>query len=239
MRKHRKLYREKRHSIPTPVVALVGYTNAGKSTLLNALSGANVSVEDKLFATLDPTTRRIKLPNHQSVLISDTVGFIRKLPHQLVEAFKATLEDVAEADILLHVIDAGHPDIEQQVATVKSILTELGLQNKPTISVLNKIDKVKNKNLIKSLARVADAKVAIAALHRLHLNQLLRHIQRQLQHLLTKVSLKLAYEEPSILSLIHRKGRVLNSQYLDDRMLIEAEVDFKTAAIIDSKLNKQ
>jgi GTP-binding protein HflX len=239
VRRHRKLYRERRQSIPVPVVALVGYTNAGKSTLFNAMTEASVLVEDKLFATLDPTTRRIRLPNNQAVLLSDTVGFIRKLPHQLVEAFKATLEEVAEADILLHVIDASHPDIEQQVEAVKGILAELGLNQKRIISVLNKVDKIKNKSLIKPLARITGADVAVAALHQFQIDQLLGKIEQQLSHMLTVISLSLAYDEQSLLSLIHKKGRLLKSQYLGDKMIIEAEIDFKTAAIIESKLSKE
>lgn len=140
VRKHRALYRQQRKSRGMPVVSLVGYTNAGKSTLLNALSAAEVLVEDKLFATLDPITRRVKLPNAQEVLLTDTVGFIQKLPPALVAAFRATLEELEEADILLHVIDITHPNAAEQSDVVDNILRELGLAEKPRIAVLNKVD---------------------------------------------------------------------------------------------------
>jgi len=239
VRQHRRLYRARRQSIPVPVVALVGYTNAGKSTLLNTLAQAQVFVEDKLFATLDPTTRRVSLPNHQTVLFSDTVGFIRKLPHQLVEAFKATLEEVAEADLLLHVIDASHPDLEEQVAAVRSILAELGLAQKPIISVLNKIDKIQNKNLIKCLARITDSEVAISALAHTHIDQLLEIVQQHLAHMITQISVTLPYTHPQLLSLIHNRGRVLEAKYLIEGIQVVAEVDFKTAAIIEHRLKGQ
>src|ERR1051326_4052516 len=133
--------RRRRSAGTIPVVALVGYTNAGKSTLLNALTGATVLAEDKLFATLDPTTRRLKLPTNQNVLLTDTVGFIRKLPHGLVEAFKATLEEVVQAELLVHVVDVSHPQAEEQVQAVNAVLDEIGAGGKPTLMVCNKIDR--------------------------------------------------------------------------------------------------
>lgn len=140
MRKHRQLYRQQRKKSGIPIVALVGYTNAGKSTLLNALSRADVFVEDKLFATLDPTTKRLVLPDKSTVLLSDTVGFIRKLPPTIVTAFKATLEELAEADVLLHVVDLTSHNAPEQCQTVEDILADLGLMDKPRITALNKID---------------------------------------------------------------------------------------------------
>jgi len=140
VRKHRALYRRQRARQGVPVVSLVGYTNAGKSTLMRALSGADVLVEDKLFATLDPVTRRVALPHGAAFLLTDTVGFIQKLPTQLVAAFRATLEELAEADLLLHVVDITHPDAPEQAQTVEETLAELGLAGRPRITVLNKTD---------------------------------------------------------------------------------------------------
>jgi GTP-binding protein HflX len=140
VRKHRALYRRRRARQGVPVVSLVGYTNAGKSTLMRALSGADVLVEDKLFATLDPVTRRVALPHGAAFLLTDTVGFIQKLPTQLVAAFRATLEELAEADLLLHVVDITHPDAAEQAQTVEETLAELGLADRPRVTVLNKTD---------------------------------------------------------------------------------------------------
>lgn len=140
MRKHRRLYRQQRRESGIPIVALVGYTNAGKSTLLNALSRADVFVEDKLFATLDPTTRRLTLPDKNVVLLTDTVGFIRKLPPTIVTAFRATLEELSEANVFLHVVDLTSHNAPEQCQTVEDILTDLNLMDKPRITALNKID---------------------------------------------------------------------------------------------------
>jgi GTP-binding protein HflX len=140
VRKHRTLYRTNRKRTGIPVVALVGYTNAGKSTLLNTLSGAEVLVADKLFATLDPTTRRLRLPNNETVLLTDTVGLIHKLPTTVVAAFRATLEELDEADLLLHVVDITHKNAAEQCQTVEDILADLGLEKKPRLTLLNKID---------------------------------------------------------------------------------------------------
>lgn len=142
VRRHRALLRRPRRKAPFPVVALVGYTNAGKSSLMNALTRAGVTVRDQLFATLDPTLRRLVLPGGRVVLLSDTVGFIRKIPHQLVAAFQATLEEVQEAELLLHVVDISHPHAELQQAAVEAVLGELGLADRPTILVYNKIDRL-------------------------------------------------------------------------------------------------
>jgi GTP-binding protein HflX len=142
VRKHRALYRRRRKEVGTPIVALVGYTNAGKSTLFNALSKAGVDVEDKLFSTLDPVTRRLTLPTGRQFLITDTVGFIHKLPPSIIAAFRATLEELDEADLLLHIVDITHKSAASQCLTVEDILGELNLKNKPRITVFNKVDLV-------------------------------------------------------------------------------------------------
>jgi GTP-binding protein HflX len=142
VRRHRATQRDGRQRQPWPTASIVGYTNAGKSTLLNVLTGAHTLEEDKLFATLDPTTRRLRLPTNQNLFLTDTVGFIRKLPHGLVEAFKATLEEVAQADLLVHVVDASHPEAEQQVQAVDAVLKDIGADGKPTVMVFNKIDQL-------------------------------------------------------------------------------------------------
>ncbi len=142
VRRHRALLRRPRRKVPFPILALVGYTNSGKSSLLNALTHAGVTVQDQLFATLDPTLRRLALPGDRVALLSDTVGFIRKIPHQLVAAFQATLEEIQEADVLLHVVDISHPHADLQQAAVEAVLGELGLADRPTILVFNKIDRL-------------------------------------------------------------------------------------------------
>jgi GTP-binding protein HflX len=147
VRKQRGLHRQQRARQGVPVVSLVGYTNAGKSTLMRALSGADVLVQDQLFATLDPVTRRIRMPSGAAALLTDTVGFIQKLPTQLVAAFRATLEELEEATLLLHVVDITHPDAEQQAHTVETTLGELGLAKRPRLTVLNKIDRLEGENI--------------------------------------------------------------------------------------------
>jgi len=142
VRRHRAVLRRPRQKVPFPIVALVGYTNAGKSSLMNALTHAGVVVRDQLFATLDPTLRRLPLPGGRIALLSDTVGFIRKLPHQLVAAFQATLEEIQAADLLLHVVDISHPHADQQQAAVEGVLAELGLADRPTMLVCNKVDRL-------------------------------------------------------------------------------------------------
>ncbi len=142
VRRQRETQRAGRQRSQWPLASIVGYTNAGKSTLLNQLTGAAVLAEDKLFATLDPTTRRLKLPTNQNVLLTDTVGFIKKLPHGLVEAFKATLEEVVQADLLLHVVDISHPQAEEQIDAVNAVLMEIGAAEKPVLMVFNKIDQL-------------------------------------------------------------------------------------------------
>src|SRR5437773_8089715 len=128
------------------MVAIIGYTHSGKSTLMNSLTGANVLAEDKLFATLDPTTRKLRMPNNQNILLTDTVGFLRKLPHHLIESFKATLEEVVEADLLIHVVDVSHSKASEQIAAVEQVLHELHAWGKPTVTALNKVDQLTESN---------------------------------------------------------------------------------------------
>jgi GTP-binding protein HflX len=160
VRRHRALLRRPRRKVPFPILALVGYTNAGKSSILNALTHAGVVVQDQLFATLDPTLRRLTLPGNRVALLSDTVGFIRKLPHQLVAAFQATLEEIQEAAVLLHVVDISHPHADAQQAAVESVLGELGLADRLTILVFNKIDRLGRSPFV---WRPGSGRVAISA----------------------------------------------------------------------------
>lgn len=187
IRRHRALYRRQRQRSGIPVVALVGYTNAGKSTLLNTLTQANVLVEDKLFSTLDPVTRRISLPDGKQILLTDTVGFIHKLPPTVIAAFRATLEELSEADILLHIVDITHHDAAQQCLTVEKILSDLDLSHKPRLTVLNKLDlsvdserelkAVKQQLIEKRLKSVKETPVVlISAVHGWGLGELLQNI---------------------------------------------------------------
>jgi GTP-binding protein HflX len=184
VRKTRELRRVSRKEVPFPVIAVIGYTNAGKSTLFNRLSkapsGKGVLAEDKLFATLDPTIRKITLPENRIALISDTVGFIKKLPHQLVEAFKATLEEVVNADILLHVIDASHPNAEVQIESVKKVLDEIGASDKPVINVFNKIDRLEGGIVPIHLRLGAEGAIPVSALTGGGIDDLIDNIGRVL-----------------------------------------------------------
>lgn len=180
IREHRKVSREKRKAAALPLIAIIGYTNAGKSTLLNTLTKSHVLVEDKLFATLDPTTRRLYLPNGKTILLTDTVGFIRKLPHQLIEAFHATLEEVAEADILLHVVDISSQYYEDHISAVYRVLEELGSIAKPIVTVFNKKDKIKNRRLLSAALKKYQPGVVVSALEKESCDKLVSLLQQQL-----------------------------------------------------------
>jgi GTP-binding protein HflX len=180
IKNYRDTQRRQRTDSKLPVIALTGYTNSGKSTLLNALTKSNVFVENKLFATLDPTTRRTTLPDHSSVLLCDTVGFIKKLPTTLIAAFKATLEEVLVADVLLHVVDSSHPNVMEQISSVYDVLSELSAIDKPIITVLNKVDLVRKEDLVWLLSQVPSP-VVVSATQRLGLGAMLKSIQDMVQ----------------------------------------------------------
>jgi GTPase len=180
VRKHRLVQRSARDKLRLPTLALVGYTSAGKSTLMNALSGSEVYVDPKLFATLDPTTRRIRLPDGRAALLTDTVGFIRNLPHHLVAAFRATLEETEEAALLLHVVDASHPRMQEQMEAVDTVLRELGVDDKPTVTVLNKSDRVKDTFALREFVATHHDAAYVSALTRDGLTHLLEKIEQVL-----------------------------------------------------------
>ncbi|HKV43651.1 MAG TPA: GTPase HflX [bacterium] len=223
MRQHRRLQRQVRHDAALPLVALIGYTNAGKSSLLNSLTEAGVMTADKLFATLDPTVRKARLPNHRPVLLVDTVGFIQKLPHDLVAAFRATLEEVAEADLLVHVIDGAHPRWAEQMAAVEDVLVELGAAETPRVNAINKLDRITREELRDIQAEIPDA-VPISALHRVGLVNLLRRISQRVPDPARRVSLVIPYADGRVLAQIYAHGRVLRRDDRDDGVAVEAEI---------------
>lgn len=221
---HRAEQRRGRRRHGWALISIVGYTNAGKSTLLNSLTGAQVLAYDKLFATLDPTTRQLKLPNHQQALITDTVGFIRKLPHGLVEAFKATLEEVVQADLLLHVVDASHPLVEQQVRAVEDVLRELGVADKPVLHVLNKIDLPAGAVRQQQLAgRFAHA-VAVSGLRGTGLDQLRVALADLLRDRSRRVLLRVPQNEGRLLASIRTAGTIFAESYQGDLVVLDAAI---------------
>jgi GTP-binding protein HflX len=215
VRAHRSRYRAQRRRQGVPVVAIVGYTNAGKSTLLNALTDAGVLVEDKLFATLDPTTRRVKLPSGGLALFTDTVGFIQKLPPQLVAAFRATLEEVTEADLLLHVVDATHPQAVRQAEAVFETLEDIGAAGKPILSALNKIDRLSDPDAVLSLGPDFSDGVAISALTGSGLDALLIRVEEILETQMAWLEVTIPYEMGELVDLFHRRGLVEREEYAD------------------------
>ncbi len=231
----RKLHRQERKVKEIPVAALVGYTNAGKSTLLNALTGADVLAEDKLFATLDTTTRRIELPNGQPALLTDTVGFIRKLPHHLIAAFRATLEEVVEADLILHVIDGTAENAEAQAAAVLEVLRYLGAAEKPVIHIINKIDQAQTYGQINLLLGHFENSIAISAKKNLGMDALLLKIGETLPNGHQQLRCKIPYTRMGLLDVIHQEGQLLSESYEEDGILLEA---FLPAAL-SQKLQKE
>jgi GTP-binding protein HflX len=213
VRAHRSRYRAQRRRRGIPVVAIVGYTNAGKSTLLNALTDAGVLAEDKLFATLDPTTRRVQLPKGGLALFTDTVGFIQKLPPQLVAAFRATLEEVTEADLLLHVVDASQPQATRQADAVFETLEDIGAAGKPILGVLNKIDQLPNPGAVPSLVPAFSDGVAISALTGSGLDGLLDRVEEILETQMTWLEVTIPYEMGELVDLFHRRGLVEREEH--------------------------
>lgn len=220
--KHRELTREQRVRNNIPVVAIVGYTNAGKSTLLNTLTNADVLEEDKLFATLDPTTRLLKLPGGQDVLLTDTVGFIGKLPHHLIQAFKSTLEEAKYADIILHVVDASNPSMDEQMFVVYETLQRLEAMDKPVITAFNKIDRVGEEIQVRDFS--ADKVVQISAKAKIGLQALETAIEDILRESKIYIERVYTYTENQKIQLIRRYGELLSEEYKEDGIHITAYV---------------
>lgn len=219
LEKVRRAARAKRVANEVPVVALVGYTNAGKSTLLNRLTGANALVADKLFATLDPLSRRLKLPSGRSAVITDTVGFIRNLPHELIEAFHSTFEEVAQADLLLHVVDSASPESAHQFVTVKEVLWQLKLDHIPMLIVGNKSDATHN-----HLKIWGEKVVTVSAQTGEGVHALLRAIDNALIGKTQRMKLRIPYVASKLMPLLYEKARVLKVAYRNQWMTVEADV---------------
>jgi GTP-binding protein HflX len=220
--KTRQTQRKARSRGRMSAISIVGYTNAGKSTLLNKLTDAGVLVEDRLFATLDPTTKRLQLPGGEAVLVSDTVGFVRKLPHQLVEAFKSTLETVASADLLVHVVDASAPDPDGQIDAVRVVLREIEGDRVPELIVFNKIDVAKD---AEHLVETHPGSVAISAKTGEGIDHLLLTLGDRLRAMSTVVELVIPYERGDVLAELHREGEIVSESHDDEGVRIRARLD--------------
>ena len=229
--KHRDMLRKRRKKDNVLVAAIVGYTNVGKSTLLNTLTQAGVLAENKLFATLETTSRAIELPDGRSVTLVDTVGLIRRLPHQLVEAFKSTLEEAANADVIIHVCDASAEDCAEQVRVTNELLKELGCEDIPVVTVLNKCDKVPYINELDISQQ--ENTVKISAKHGDGLNDLLLAIQKALPQSCTRCKLLLPYDKGNLLNVIRQDGRVFSEEYTAEGIECDVLVDVKVYYLVE------
>jgi GTP-binding protein HflX len=225
--KHRDTQRNARERSGIPVFAIIGYTNAGKSTLLNALTDAQVLCEDKLFATLDTTTRKFALPNKQEILLIDTVGFIRKLPHGLIAAFRSTLEEATKADILIHLVDVSHPSAKEHMSATQEVLKELGGDGKPMITVLNKVDKIEGfetQGTINRLKLQFPNSIQISALNKTGFDQLLARIVEELSNWRRRMFLRIPQKDYAVISEIRKLGHIVLEEYEENDVLLEAEI---------------
>jgi GTPase len=220
---HRETQRKARRRSEIPQVSIVGYTNAGKSTLLNALTDAGVLVEDRLFATLDSTVRRLELPNQRAVLLADTVGFVRRLPHHLVEAFQSTLSEVAEADLLLHVVDGTVEDPAGQIAAVREVLLEIGAAELPELIVFNKSDAIGDQAM-RRLVNLYPEAVFVSALKRAGLDELLVRIGELVEKAMVTLTLEIPYTRGDLVAAVHRVGEVIEEKHDDNGMILEVRV---------------
>lgn len=220
--KHRDITRAKREKNDVPVVAIVGYTNAGKSTLLNHLTDAEVLEEDKLFATLDPTTRVLELDGHQQILLTDTVGFIRKLPHHLIEAFKSTLEEAKYADYIFHVVDASNPQMDKQMHIVYETLDRLGVRNKKIVTLFNKMDQRTDDEPLQDFR--ADHILMISAARNEGLNEIKELVQEMLREDKVYVERVVPYAQAGMIQLVREKGELVSEEYVPEGIAIKAYV---------------
>ena len=220
--KHREITRAKRAKSEVPVVAIVGYTNAGKSTLLNHLTDAEVLEEDKLFATLDPTTRMLELDGHQQVLLTDTVGFIRKLPHHLIEAFKSTLEEAKYADYIFHVVDASNPQMDKQMHIVYETLDHLGVKNKKMVTLFNKMDQRTEEEPLQDFR--ADHILQISAANNQGLDEIKALLQEMLREDKVYIERVIPYAQAGIIQLVREKGELVSEEYVPEGIEIKAYV---------------
>ena len=225
VKEQRSQQRQMRHKLPFPTCALVGYTSAGKSTILNLLSGAEVLADQMLFSTLDPTTRRVVLPEGGwSVLMTDTVGFIRNLPHHLIAAFRGTLEEVHQADFLIHVVDAGHPERDRQMRAVHEVLQELDADDKPTITVFNKADTVRDAYQLRELVANMPNSCSLSALRREGIPDLMDRMAATLRSLLASVILEVPYDRSDLVALCYESGKVHSVDYAPDKIVVRADI---------------